>query len=253
MAPRSRPCLWLAPIALALLLTWPAAALPVDVEIVLAVDVSRSIDAFEYDLQQRGYADAFRDKRVLDAIRANPHQRIAVTLVEWAGAEFQAVKVGWTLIDDAASAAAFGQALLTQERAFSGWTSISGAIDFSVPLFEDNGYEGTRKVIDVSGDGINNSGRPAAAARDAALAKGITINGLAILNDRPNPVPSVVQPPRIPVDQFFLDNVIGGSGAFLITAKDFQDFAQAVAAKLIREIAGSPMPQRQAAACCAAQ
>ena len=225
----------------------PAAALSVDLELVLAVDVSGSIDAFEFDLQRRGYSDAFRDARVLQAIQNGPQRRIAVTMVEWSGSEFQTRIVGWKLVSDAESAHAFAEAILEPPRSPGRWTSISGGIDFSVPLFADNGFEGARKVIDVSGDGVNNSGRPAADARDDAVKQDITINGLAIINDRPNPFGGYYQEPRPPLDQYFLDNVIGGPGAFLIVTHGFKDFTQAVIAKLIREIVGTEPGTRYAA------
>jgi len=209
----------------------------VDIELVLAVDVSRSIDDDEYTLQKRGYAEAFTNPAVLNAIRANPNQRIAVTLLEWAGSDFQRVVVPWTMISDEEGGKLFSEALLGSPRSFWGWTSISGAIDASVPLF-GRGYAGARKVIDVSGDGVNNSGRPASSARDDALAAGITINGLVIMNDKPNP--GFVQRPQPPLDEFYRDNVIGGPGAFLVAIDDFDSFAFAIVNKLIKEIAGLP-------------
>jgi hypothetical protein len=214
-----------------------AAPLTVDLELVLAVDVSRSVDDEEYQLQKIGYAQAFQHPAVLSAIQANPHHRIAVTLVEWAGADFQKVIVPWTVVSDSESGQLFGEAIRQAPRSFWGWTSISGAIDFSVPLF--GRHESTRKVIDVSGDGVNNSGRPAAMARDDAVRAGITINGLVIMNDRPTPgfVAQRVQPP---LDDFFRENVIGGPGAFLIAIDDFESFAHAIVNKLIKEIAGLP-------------
>jgi hypothetical protein len=230
-------------IVLAIVAVWapvPRAAAEsavVDIELVLAVDVSRSIDDDEYALQKRGYAEAFTNPAVLNAIRANPHQRIAVTLVEWAGSDFQRVVVPWTMISDEESGKLFSEAVLQSSRSFWGWTSISGAIDASVPLF-GHGYEGARKVIDVSGDGVNNSGRPAATARDEALAQGITINGLVIMNDKPNP--GFVQRPQPPLDEFYRDNVIGGPGAFLVSIDDFESFAFAIVNKLVKEIASLP-------------
>lgn len=216
-----------------------AEPLPVDLELVLAVDVSRSIDDDEYALQKQGYIEAFRHPAVQSAIQANPHRRIAVTLLEWAGADFQKVIVPWTLIADAEGGVLFGEALQNAPRAFWGWTSISGAIDVAVPLFGQSEYEGTRKVIDVSGDGVNNSGRPASVARDEAVARGVTINGLVIMNDRPTPG-FVTQRPQPPLDDFYRENVIGGPGAFLIAIEDFEGFAHAIVNKLIKEIAGLP-------------
>jgi len=217
-------------------------ALPmtVDLELVLAVDVSRSIDEEEYNLQKRGYADAFNHPAVLSAIQANPHHRIAVTLVEWAGADFQKVIIPWTVISDAESGHLMGEAIRQAPRSFWGWTSISGAIDFSARLFGQDGMESTRRVIDVSGDGVNNSGRPASMARDEAVAAGITINGLVIMNDRPTPGFGT-QRPQPPLDEFFRENVIGGTGAFLIAIDDFESFAHAIVNKLIKEIAGFPV------------
>jgi hypothetical protein len=233
-------------IALAALLqgaTGPAFAVPVDAELVLAVDVSKSIDDREFELQRRGYADAFRDRKVLDAIRSGAEQRIAVIFVEWSGADAQAVIVGWTLISDAASAAAFADQVLAAKRpSAAGWTSISAAVDFSVPLFDNNGFEGQRRLIDISGDGINNQGRPVTEARDAAVAKGIVINGLAILNDRTDGLPGAFSPAESWVDDFYLTYVIGGPGAFLLTTNDFTDFPRAVITKLVREIAGNDGP-----------
>jgi hypothetical protein len=200
--------------------TGRAEPLPVDLELVLAVDVSRSIDDEEYILQKRGYAEAFRHPAVQGAIQANPHRRIAVTLLEWAGADFQRVVVPWTLVADGEGGVLFGEALLAAPRSFWGWTSISGAIDASVPLFGRGIYEGTRKVIDVSGDGVNNS-------------------GLVIMNDRPTPG-FARQRPQPPLDDFYRENVIGGPGAFLIAIDDFESFAHAIVSKLIKEIAGWP-------------
>jgi hypothetical protein len=216
-----------------------AAPLAVDLELVLAVDVSRSVDDEEYQLQKLGYAEAFQHPAVLGAIQANPNHRIAVTLIEWAGADFQKVIVPWTVVSDAESGQLFGEAIRQTPRSFWGWTSISGAIDFSVPLFGREDFESTRRVIDVSGDGVNNSGRPAAMARDDAMQAGITINGLVIMNDRPTPGFGA-QRAQPPLDEFYRDNVIGGPGAFLIAIDDFESFAHAIVNKLIKEIAGLP-------------
>lgn len=223
------------------------AAEPVDVELVLAVDVSGSIDSYEFQLQRKGYSDAFRDPNVLDAIRAGTRQRIAVTMVEWSGAEDQAVVLDWHEIHDEKSAAAVADAILKPPRSPGRRTSISGGIDYSMYLFTKSPYRGARRVIDVSGDGVNNSGRPAAVARDEAVKAGVTINGLAILNDRPNPFGGYGfggygynAESNQPLDEYFADKVIGGLGSFLITAKDFEDFDRAVVSKLVREIAALP-------------
>jgi Protein of unknown function (DUF1194) len=207
----------------------------VDLELVLAVDVSRSVDEQEFDLQRRGYAQAFTHPMVLKAIQSNGLRKIAVAFVEWSGAEFQRTIVPWTPVADGESGALFAERVLQAPRSFWGWTSISGAIDHAVKMFGQE-YAGRRKVIDVSGDGINNSGRPAYAARDDAVARGIVINGLVIMNDNPNPGPrGFVQPP---LDEFFRDQVIGGPGAFVIAIDDFESFAYAIVNKLIKEIAG---------------
>lgn len=217
-----------------------AGAENVDLELVLAVDVSRSIDDDEFALQRQGYAEALRNPRVIAAIQANPNHRIAVTLVEWSGADFQRVIVPWTVISDAESGGLVAESILEAPRSYYGWTSISSAIDFSRKLFQSSGHVGTRRVIDISGDGINNSGRPADAARDEAVEAGLVINGLVIMNDRPNP--GYFQPPQVALDEFYRSSVIGGPGAFLITIEDFNSFAYAIINKLIKEIAATERP-----------
>ncbi|MBI1243518.1 MAG: DUF1194 domain-containing protein [Alphaproteobacteria bacterium] len=223
-------------LAVSLMARTAGSAEAVDLELVLAVDVSRSIDEREYDLQRRGYVNALTHPNVLAAIHATPSGRIAVTLVEWSGADFQKVVVPWMAISDAASAQEFADRLLVEPRSFWGWTSISGAIDFSAGLF-GKVYEGRRRVIDVSGDGVNNSGRPASDARDDALARGIGINGLVIMND---PQPSFRGVPQPPLDEFYRENVIGGPGAFVIAVDDFESFAYAMVNKLVKEVASLP-------------
>src|SRR4051794_35067718 len=222
--------------AIALLLSWfvsPAfAGERVDVKLVLAVDVSGSIDSEEYQMQHEGYAGAFESKSVLEAIQSGQNQAIAVTFVEWSGFGHQKQMVGWTLINDEASAKAFAEAIKRVPRAFSDWTSISDAIDFSVALMGDDRFEGERLVIDVSGDGVNNNGRPVTAARDDAVAKSIVINGLPILNEDPT------------LDTYYNDNVIGGAGAFKIAVKDFSTFGEAIMSKLGQEIADNSAAPR---------
>jgi len=207
-----------------------AAAEAVDVELVLAVDTSGSIDSEEYQMQHEGYAAALSDAGIIEAIRSGPHQAIAVTFVEWSGFGHQRQLVGWTLIKDAQSAGDFAARIKRTNRAFSDWTSISDAIDYSAQLFKDNGLEGDRLVIDISGDGVNNNGRPAAVARDEAVAKGITINGLPILNEDQT------------LDGYYQENVIGGEGAFRVAVNDFDSFTEALRGKLMREIAGLRTP-----------
>jgi hypothetical protein len=222
--------MWIRTAAAFLLLAFPgvAAAQKVDLALVLAVDVSASIDVKRYDLQREGLAAAFASDPVVNAIASGEHQRIAVTLVEWSGPANQKQVIPWTLVEDAASARAFGSAIAESPRAFADFTSISGAIDFSAALFAKSGVEATRKVIDVSGDGSNNSGAPVASARTAALANGVTINGLAILASEPK------------LDTYYEENVMGGEGAFVIVAEDFDAFSRAMLSKLIREIAAVP-------------
>lgn len=208
---------------------------PVDLELVLAVDVSGSVDPEEGKLQREGYVQAFLNEKVQRAIGGGPFGRIAVTYVEWAGDNHQHTVVDWTVLSDAASVRAFALAVAEAPITSQQWTSISAAIDFAVPLFDGNGVEGTRRVIDVSGDGENNRGRPVEAARDAAVARGITINGLPILNDRPNPWGGS---PSGNLDGYYRDSVIGGPGAFLVPATGFESFADAILSKLLLEVSG---------------
>jgi len=218
-----------------------AKTIPVDLELVLAVDVSRSIDADEFELQRQGYARAITNANVLGAIQSGAIGAIAVSYVEWSGADQQKTVVDWTLIRDPGTAEDFAAAILAAPRSFAAYTSISGAIDYSVRLFETNRYEGSRQVIDVSGDGSNNSGRPVWLARDAAVEVGITINGLAIINDRPNPFSR----PEPKLDDYYRENVIGGSGAFVVIADDFTSFSSAILSKLIKEVAAAPEGTRR--------
>ena len=203
-----------------------AAGEEVDIELVLAVDTSGSIDAEEYQMQHEGYAEAFTSAAVIEAIQAGTLQAIAVTYVEWSGLGHQKQLVPWTVVRNREDAVAFAKQIKAAPRSYSDWTSISDAIDFSVRLFDDNGFEGLRLVLDISGDGINNNGRPVQAARDDAVAKGIVINGLPILNEDPT------------LDRYFADNVIGGPGAFKVAVQDFETFASSLMSKLVREIAG---------------
>lgn len=202
-------------------------ALPsdVDLQLVLAVDASGSVDQTRHDLQKGGYAAAFRDQQVLNAIRSGPAQAIAVTMVEWTGPGLQVQVVPWTRINDAASAAAFADAIIAAPRSlFGGGTSISGAVDYTMTLWRRSPYHGARRVIDISGDGSNNRGRPASLARDDALRAGVSINGLPILALDPL------------LDRYYETNVIGGPRAFVIAAESYNTFAAAIRRKLILEI-----------------
>ena len=215
----------------------PAAALEVDLELIMAVDVSRSIDADEARLQRDGYVRAWRDPRVARAIENGPLGRIAVAYVEWAGAQYQELVLAWMLVANAADARAFADRLERAPRISENWTSISAALDFCTPLFDNNGFEGARLVIDVSGDGSNNRGRPLAAARADTLARGITINGLPIVNDRPSPFGFAAERD---LDKYYEQYVIGGPNAFMVVADSFESFGHAILTKLIKEIAATP-------------
>ncbi len=211
--------------------------LPVDLELVLAVDTSRSIDLHEAELQRQGYVSALTDPEVIRAIRSGILSRIAITYLEWSGLGRGDVIVDWALISDAATARAFADALARRPLASGRRTSISHAITTAMRLFDDNGFEGTRRVIDISGDGPNNQGVLVTAARDLAVADGVTINGLPIINDRPSPFGW----PGLPdLDLYFVNCVIGGPASFIIVAEGFESFAAAIRSKLILEIARVP-------------
>ncbi len=213
------------------------AAEPVDLLLVLAADVSRSVDAEKFQLQRNGYAAAVADPRVLDAIRSGRNGRIAILFEEWSGFGSQKVVIDWMLIDGQKSAQAFGDRLLESPRSFADRTSISAGIDFAVVQFAHAPFAAERRTIDVSGDGTNNAGRDVGQARDEALALGITINGLVILSERPLPWnPEHTNPPG-GLANYYRDNVVGGPGAFVLEAKDFNSFGQAIIKKLIAEIA----------------
>jgi hypothetical protein len=212
---------------------------PVSVALVLAVDVSTSINDERFRLQRQGYADAFRHPAILDAIRTSEHRRIAVTYFEWSGANHQRVIVPWTVVSDAASGGIVAEQLMRAPRPFDGWTSISAALDFAVNLIDTGPYREARRVIDVSGDGDNNDGRSVIQARDAAVARGIIINGLAIMADAP-PAGSG------PLDEFYRDNVVGGPGAFVLVVDSFDTFAYGIVNKIVREVAGLPVRTRLA-------
>lgn len=220
----------------------------VDLELVLAVDVSLSVDAEEALLQRQGYVKAFRDPLVIDAIGAGILGRIAVTYFEWANSAHTQLVVDWTLIDSPGSALRFADALEQRRPGPAHYTSISGAIDFGTRLFKDNGFDGTRQVIDVSGDGPNNWGDLVHHARDRAVDQGVTINGLPILDQSTGPFSRY----NIPnLDLYYRDCVIGGPAAFIVVAENFEAFASAIRRKLILEIAGLtpavPPPLRKVA------
>ncbi|WP_335672073.1 DUF1194 domain-containing protein [Phyllobacterium zundukense] len=213
----------------------------VDVELVLAVDASRSMEPFEQKIQRDGYIAAFRRKEVIDAIRDGVHGRVAITYVEWAGSTVQRTIVPWTLIDGADAAERLADALDQPIPSTQSRTSISGAIDFSSGLFDNNGFKGMRKVIDISGDGANNNGRPVAEARDQAVAKGITVNGLPLMTRGDFYSDWAVKD----LDIYYSSCVIGGPGAFMIPVNSWDQFPEAVRRKLVLELAGNrPVMQR---------
>jgi hypothetical protein len=219
------------------------AATEVDLALVLAVDVSRSMDPDEQELQRQGFVDAFRSPLVHDAIRGGMLGRISVTYLEWSGESDQKILVPWTVLDGPESAVAFAERLARAPTGRIFQTSISGAIDFSARLLDKSGVEPLRRVIDISGDGPNSNGRTVTFARDEAVAKGITINGLPIMLKRPSGFGDMEH-----LDHYYRDCVIGGQGAFLVPVRERHQFGEAIRTKIIREIAGrSPEPRVQLA------
>jgi len=222
------------------------AAEKVDLLLVLAADVSRSVDARKFQLQRSGYAAAISDRRVLDAVRAGRNGRIGLLFMEWSGAGNQQVVIDWTLIDGPAAAQAFGDRLLESPRAFADRTSISRGIDAAVAQFARTPFTSERQTIDVSGDGTNNAGRDVTLARDAALRIGININGLVILSEQPLAWnPEHTNPPG-GLAKYYQDNVTGGPGSFVMEAKDFNSFGDAIVKKMIAEIAQASPPRHAA-------
>ena len=216
----------------ALLGSLPATAEEVDLALVIAVDISYSMDPDEQELQRDGFVEAFRSPVVHQAIRNGALGRIAVTYGEWAANWEQKVVVPWTVIDNPESAMAFAGRLAAQPTRRGPRTSVSGAIDFGVRLLGESGLTATRRVIDISGDGANNQGRSVTAARNEAVAQGITINGLPIMLKRPSSYWDVVD-----LDVYYRDCVIGGPGAFTVPVRDRDEFVKAIKTKIIREVA----------------
>ena len=210
----------------------PDQARVVNLELLLAVDASSSISDEEFYLQIRGLAEAFRHPSVARAIRASGDLGLAVALFQWSSRHQQFVAVDWTLVQDASTASRFAKEIDSVVRSTAGNTAIGNAVIFAIDQLEHNGFNGLRKVIDVSGDGPNNNGSEVGYERDLAVAHGITINGLAILNEEPT------------LRRYYVDNVIGGNGAFVMTANDYEAYSAAILAKLIKEIAGPPVAGR---------
>jgi hypothetical protein len=217
----------------------------VDAAIVLATDVSRSIDDEEFALERRGYADAIRSQELIDAISTGPHGAIAVSYVEWAGDGEEKVVVDWTVIRDLKDARAFAAAVTAAPRSYLGRTAIGAAIDFSFALFAESGFDASRRVIDVAGDGTSNGGRPVTAARDAAVGAGAVINGLAIYNKKAAMMGGYLAMHTNPpggLAQYYRENVIGGPGSFVVEIDDFRTFGEAMMRKLVNEIADARSP-----------
>jgi hypothetical protein len=223
------------------------AAEPVDLLLVLSADVSRSVDATKFQLQRNGYAAAITNPRVLDAIRSGPHGKIGIVFVEWSGAGAQKVIVDWTAVGDMKSAQDFSAHIVEAQRPFADRTSISGGIDFAMTQFERAPFTSTRRTIDVSGDGTNNSGRDVVTARDEAVAKGVTINGLVILSETPLSWNADHTHPPGGLANYYRNNVVGGAGAFVLVAQNFESFGQAIINKLVAEIAVVPKMRSRSA------
>jgi Protein of unknown function (DUF1194) len=215
---------------------WGGVRAETDLEVILAADVSRSIDDEEFELQRKGYAAAVTDPRVLTAIHGRANGAIGVCFIEWSGDEEQHVVVDWTEIHDEEDAGGVAAAILSAPRSFMGRTSISAAVDFAMARFAAAKWQANRRIIDISGDGTNNSGRPITEARDQAIASGVTINGLAIINEKPNLGYSAHTQPPGGLPLYYKENVIGGPNAFLLVVHDFNSFADAMANKLAKEI-----------------
>jgi Protein of unknown function (DUF1194) len=220
------PLPWLAGVVLSFALCLPAAAQMTDLQLALMVDASGSVNQYRFELQKRGYVAAFRNPKVLAAILGGRNQSIAVTMVQWTGPFLHALVLPWTLIKDEASVKTVASVIeQTPRQLFGGGTSISGAIDHAMSLYPQSPFKSERQVMDISGDGSNNTGRSVVRARDEAVAKDVTINGLPILAFEPY------------LDRYYHDFVIGGPGAFMVVAKDFESFGEAILKKLIIEIA----------------
>lgn len=201
----------------------------VDMALILAVDCSSSVNAAEYILQMEGLAQALASQDVVSAISSGPRGRVAIQVVQWAGWQTQHVIVPWTIVSDLVTAHQISSAIVAADRLATGKTSISAAIDFGIYQFANNPFVAARKVIDVSGDGANNSGEELRVARDRAVLSGITINGLAIRTDVKN------------LDVYFRENLIGGTGSFVIIAEDYEAYGIAIKRKLLKEIKGRPI------------
>ena len=209
----------------------------VDLLLVLAADISRSVDERKFRLQREGYAAAMIETRVIRAMTGGPTGRIALCFVEWAGENDQTIVVDWTFVAGESDAQAVAKRIREAPRAFMGRTSISAAINYGMAQFARSPFQADRRIIDVSGDGTNNAGQPVTLARDAALAQGITINGLVILSGVPLPTNPMHTNPPGGLTAYYENNDIGGPGAFVVEAQNFESFGQSIISKLIKEIA----------------
>ena len=214
-----------------------AAADTVDLRLVLAADVSISVDNNEFELQREGYASAITSETVLNAIRAGPHRAIAVCFIEWSGPSKQRVVADWTVIRDGEMATVFANTLRTAPRSFADATAIGSAIDFAMRYFDESGLESERRIIDISGDGDSNSGRPVEYSRDDAMKARVTINGLAIVNEHPLPGFIGHIQPAGGIGHYYRTRVAGGPGSFVFQIDSFDGFAEAIERKLVAEIA----------------
>ncbi|CCE10433.1 conserved exported hypothetical protein [Bradyrhizobium sp. STM 3843] len=208
-------------------------ATPVDVELVIAVDVSYSMDLDELAVQREGYAQAITSTEFLQALRTGPNARISLTYFEWSASSDQKIIIPWRVIEGPETADAIANEILQTPVRRGSRTSISGAILFAMPLFEQDPYRGLRRVIDISGDGPNNNGPPVTSVRDEALAKGIVINGLPVMVKEPSYSTMDIDN----LDWYYEDCVVGGPGSFVVPIKDRDNFKEAIRAKLIREVA----------------
>jgi hypothetical protein len=215
-----------------------AGLLSVDIELVIAVDVSYSMDTDELVAQREGYAQAIVSKEFLEALKTGPNRRLAVTYFEWSASGDQKIIIPWRLIDGPESADAVAVAIMQTAVRPGTRTSISGAIDFAVLLFDEDPYRGLRRVIDISGDGANNDGGPVTDARDAALKKGAIINGLPIMMKPRSSIMDIDD-----LDLYYEDCVIGGPGSFVVPVRDRDKFKQAIRTKLVLEVAGRTLEQ----------
>lgn len=226
--------------SLAATVTAPAMAqTPVDLQLVLAVDVSRSIDEIEAELQRRGYVEALTNERIIDAILSGENKRIAVCYTEWAGTHYQVVVIDWTVIDSAGAARRFAEKLAEAPRQSQSWTAVGAALAHAGQRFDNSGFAAKRRVVDISGDGRTNDGPPAELVRDRLVAQGIVVNGLPVMMNRTN----FGRPPDLTLDKYYEENVIGGPGSFIIVADNFDHFGRAVRTKLVREISGVADPR----------